>query len=191
MLRRLMMAGQSNPSAGSDDFDVDSSLLYTITKDTGAPTIAIASSMMTITSPAGCQASVTRNGTSIQNGYVEADASIAQDSGLLFRFIDQNNFYLLAMKDDTSAGSADNLVLYKRVSGSFTPITSSNVTWPRGTSATIRLSGTGVTIKVSFNGTDVITITDGSISGPGKIGLRGNGPPGGTTDNKFLALRWG
>lgn len=191
MLRRAMMAGDAAPTGNTDDFSTDTLSSYTMTMDGGSPSAAIAGGVLTITSPAGCQASLTRNGTSILNGYVEADIDTAQDSGLLLRFQDQNNFYLLAISDDSGSNPTINLTLYRRVSGTFTALSSYDAVFPRGTQKTIKLYASGTSIKAAFDGVDVISVTDSSITSAGKIGMRGNGPPGGTSDNKFKALRWG
>lgn len=177
--------------SGADDFNADTTANYTMTRDWGAPSAAIAGGVLTITSPAGCQASLTRNGTSILNGYVEADIDTAQDSGLLLRFQDQNNFYLLAISDDSGDSPSDNLRLFRRVSGVFTSLGTYAAVFPRGTQKTIKLYASGSSIKAAFDGVDVISATDSSITSAGKIGMRANGPSGGTTNNKFNALRWG
>ena len=191
MLRRAMMAGDAAPTGNTDDFSTDTLSSYTMTMDGGSPSAAIAGGVLTITSPAGCQASLTRNGTSIQNGYVEADIDTAQDSGLLLRFQDQNNFYLLAVSDDSGSNPTTNLNLYRRVSGTFTSLGTYNAGFTRGIQRTIKLYASGSTIKASFDGVDVISVTDSAIASAGKIGMRANGPPAGTTNNKFNALRWG
>lgn len=182
--------GAAAGGGGSDDFSSDTRSLYTMTQDSGAPTAAIASGVLTLTSPAACQSSFTRTGTSVLDGWVEADIDTAQDSGLLFRFLDQSNFYLLAISDDSGSNPSSNLQLYRRVSGAFTAMGTYNTAWSRGSARTIRLEAVGSSIKAYIGGVEVISATSAHIATAGKIGVRGNGPPGGTNNNKFNALRW-
>lgn len=192
MMRRFWATSSGGGGGGgTDDFSTDTLSSYTMTMDGGSPSVAIAGGVLTITSPPGCQASLTRNGTSILNGYVEADIDTAQDSGLLLRFQDQNNFYLLAISDDSGSNPTANLMLYRRVSGVFTLLGTYDASFSRGIPKTIKLYASGSAIKCALNGVEVISATDASIGAAGKIGMRGNGPPVGTTNNKFNELRWG
>lgn len=190
MMRRFGQAASAT-AGGTDDFSTDTTASYTMTQDSGSPTAAIAGGVLTITSPAGCQASLTRNGTNILDGYVEADIDTAEDSGLLLRFQDQNNFYLRAICDDSGSNPSRNIWLWKRVAGTFSAIASYDASWARGTQNTIKFYASGTSIKAALNGADVISVTDSAISAAGKIGMRGNGPPAGTANNKLNALRWG
>jgi len=125
------------------------------------------------------------------DGYVEAVIDTAQDSGLLFRFSDQSNFYLLTISDDSGSDPTTNLRIFKRVAGAFTQLaTSTAITWPRGTPKTVRFSGVGADLEGAVDGVTIISASDSSITGAGRIGVRSNAPPGGGT-NTYDSLAWG
>ena len=117
---------------------------------------------------------------------IECDCDYAQDGGLILRFVDSNNHYMLALRDDSGAAPTQNFRLLKKVAGSFTELATSNFTWTRGTSVNVRFSVSGTTIKVFADGVEKISVTDSSITGPGGIGFRSD-----TSRSQYLALRWG
>ena len=190
MLRRGMMAGA--PTTYSEDaFDTDTSSLYTLA-GSGSPSFAISGGNCTITTPSGsANATVTRNGTSIYNGFVETETDQATDSGIVFRFVDNNNHYLLGLSDDSGVSSTNNVVLYRKLSGSYTPIgTILSISWARGVTKKFRLEGINSTLNVYVDGALAITVVDTAIASAGKIGMRGNYVSAGST-NRFGVLRWG
>ena len=191
MLRRTMMAGVYGPPVTSDDFSVDTSSQYTLA-GSGTPSFAIGGGYCTITTPSGAaNATVTRNGTSIYNGYVETETDMANDSGIVFRFVDNNNHYLLGLSDDSGASATINVMLYRKVSGSYTNITTPlNITWTRGSNKKFKLEGVGTTLNVYVDDVLVRTVVDSGIGVAGKIGMRGNYVSAGST-NRFDVLRWG
>lgn len=190
MLRRAMMAGNTAPSSGVDDFNSDTSSLYVMYKAGGNPVPSISGGVLTITaSTGGEEAAYVRTGTSILDGYVESDIDYAPDSGLVGRFVDYSNYYLLTACDDSGSNPSDNIRLFKRVSGVYTQLGSANITWSRGSQKTIRLQFSGSSIKGIVDGAEVISVTDTGISAAGNIGVRANGTSG--TQNKYNELRWG
>lgn len=189
----MLRLGQASAQAvdGVDTFDTDTRSLYTVNSAVAyVPTATIAGGVLTLTATVnGEEAAYTRIGTSIQNGYVEADIDYAPDSGLVGRFVDYGNYYLLTACDDSGSSPSSNLRLFKRVSGTYTQLGSANITWPRGTQKTIRLQFSGSSIKALVDGVEVISVTDTGVPGAGRIGVRANGSAG--TQNKYNALRWG
>lgn len=183
------------PVVNVDDFSTDTSSQYTLTKDgSGSASIVVSGGQLyvdhTVAYVLGDQVSVTRNGTSIADGYVEIETDYQDDGGLLGRFTDQSNFYLAAVYDDSGRAGGINLRLYKRVAGGFTQLGSGqNFTWTRGTKKTVRLTMSGTTISVSVDGTTLISVTDSSHTSAGKIGVRSNNPLTGVFDY-FDVLRW-
>lgn len=103
---------------------------------------------------------------------MEVDMTQANDSGLVARFQNNSNYYLLAIRDDSCSASENNLQVYKRQNGNYTSLAVANVTWPRGTQATIRFVVKGNTLKAYFNGTEVINIIDSTFTTAGLVGLR-------------------
>ena len=129
------------------------------------------------------------NDVSISDIAIETDINYADDGGLVVRFIDNNNYYLVTISDDSGANPTANIRIFKRVSGNFTQIGSSaNISWTRGTSKTIRFQVTGTALSASVNGSVVTSGTDSAITGPGRVGLRNNGN---SMITKFQEFRWG
>ena len=169
-----------------DTFAVDSTASYTQYADT-AGTWAVSGGELVATG--GSQALFIRNAMSYSNIVVEADVNWAHDGGLVLRFIDVNNYYLLVLTDDSGSAPLSNLAIYKRVSGTFTVLGSgTNITWPRGTSITAKFEANGSTLRSYVNGSLITTVTDSSIAGPGGVGVRNNVS---SQQSKYQALRWG
>jgi hypothetical protein len=104
---------------------------------------------------------------------VTADITVANfaNAGLVGRYLDANNYYLLHLPDNHTAQ------LYKYIAGSFTQLGS---TWDNGSAigtATFTLSMQGNAIKVLVNGVQRITATDGSLTAEGDFGFRSDGNP--------------
>lgn len=190
MMRRFGAPASSVPVSGVDDFNSDTRSLYVMYKADGDPVPSISGGVLTITaSTSGEEAAYVRTDTSILDGYVESDIDYAPDSGLVGRFVDYLNYYLLTACDDSGSNPSSNLRLFKRVSGTYTQLGSADITWPRGTQKTIRLQFSVSSIKALVDGVEVISVTDTGATGAGRIGVRANGSAG--TQNKYNALRWG
>ena len=167
-----------------DTFDSDTTAQYTQFSDSPA-TWAISGGELVATG--GTQSVFIRNGTSYANTAVEADINHAHDSGLVLRFIDNSNYYLLALSDDSGAAPTINARMFKRVSGAFTAIGgTTDFVWTRGTSKTIRFTASGTTLTVYVDGAQILTVTDSAIAGPGGVGMRNNL---GGQQTKFQAFR--
>lgn len=116
----------------------------------------------------------------VHKEYLSADVdlrveiSTAHDGGLLARFQDNDNYYMLALRDDSGANASSNLDLYKKQNGVFTEIKYANVTWPRGTKKSIRWVITGSQHSVYFDGTLIFSVQDSTFLNAGRIGLRNN-----------------
>lgn len=190
MLRRAMMAGNTAPSSGVDDFSSDTRSLYAMYKVHGDPVPSISGGVLTITAnTSGEEVAYVRTDTSILDGYVESDIDYAPDSGLVGRFVNYSNYYLLTTCDDSGSNPSNNIRIFKCVSGAYNQLGSADITWTRGSQKTIRLSFSGSSIKAIVDGAEVISVTDTGISAAGKIGVRANGTSG--TQNRFNELRWG
>jgi hypothetical protein len=112
---------------------------------------------------------------------IEVDSHYATDGGIVARFQDNNNYYLCAIRDDSSSLPTQNLQVYKRINGTYTSLGSANVTWVRGIQHTIRFRVIGSRLQASFDGTVVIDVTDTAIMSAGGVGLRANGSSTTTT----------
>lgn len=169
-----------------DLFDSDTTAHYTQTADTAA-TWAIANGELVATG--GNQAIFTRNGASYTDVAVEADVSWAHSGGLVLRVVDNSNYYLVALADDTSSATI-NIQVFKRVAGPFTQI-GSNVDiggWPRGMTRRFRFTAVGTTLKVYVDDWEVFSAVDSAHAGPGGVGMRNFG--GGTNASKYQAFRY-
>lgn len=181
-------SGLTVPGAGvtfnEDTFDSDTSAQYTQFADT-AGTWAISGGQLVATG--GAQSLFIRNGTSYTDVAIEADINHAYDGGLVLRFTNNSNYYLLVLSDDSGVSPTQNLRLYKRVSGTFTQIGGSNITWPRGASKAVRLQASGTTISAVVDGVTAISVTDSAHAGPGGVGMRNSGSG---QQTKYQAFRW-
>lgn len=180
---RFWQAQWKWPSKYSDTFDVDSTGSYTQYSDS-AGTWSIASGELTATG--GSQSVFIRNGTSFTDVKIECDINQARDAGLVVRFIDNSNYYVLVLSDDAGAASAQNLSIYKRSAGSLTQLAWADMTWVRGVSKKIRFAVVGTTLSAMVDGVSVLSVTDSTHAGPGGVGMRNNS----ATPAKYQAFRW-
>lgn len=182
----------SAPSYGalpfSDGFDTNTIANYTVRQDSGTPAWTISGSAMNVAGVVGSQSTCTVNGFSQADVSAEVITSGAADSGVVVRYQNQNNFYLVTMSDGSGTNPTQQLRLFKRVSGTFTQLGSSvNMGWTHLATHTVRLTATGNSIVVYFDGVAQISVTDSSISAAGSVGMRSNASSG----DFFAAFNWG
>lgn len=183
-----------------DDFDTGFSSLETHTPNTGTSWSKVIDNSMGLTVQSYNQyVNVVSNGSSVgslytaSSTYSTADYEIlahinfagATDSNygrwLAVRVQDASNMYALRV--------GGTMKIYKRVSGTWTELTSTttvptiqNLTSPyRADWFSLRASGT--TISATINGTEVLSVTDASISTAGKAGIGLGRVNTGVTDN--------
>ena len=125
----------------------------------------------------GIQSVLIRKDQSVFNGFVEVDASMVDDGGLVLRFLDNTHYYLLAIRDDGAPAprNVDNLQIYRRNgtgAGGFSSLFRKNVTWPRGETHRIRFSVNGSTFTVAMDGVVLGGITEPSLDSGTGFGLR-------------------
>jgi hypothetical protein len=167
-----------------DTFDTDSTAQYTEYAVVPA-TWTIANGELTVTN--GRDAAFIRNGTSYTDVAIEADVDTAKNGGLVLRFMDVNNYYLMQLRDD-SEGASISVILYKYTNGSANWLAQGDISWPAGTSHTFRFQIVGSTITGFADGQQICQANDSSYPGPGGVGMRS--PPGGGGVTKFQAFRW-
>ena len=166
-----------------DTFDTDSSAQYT-QHNAGSWTISGGE----LVAVGGTQTAFIRNGTSFADVIVECDSNFTDSGGLVARFQDANNYYILRMMDDSGAIPTQNLAILRRSGGSNTTLASVDLSWPRNTTAKTRFELIGATINGYFNETLVVTATDSTITAAGGVGVRNDG--GGSSTSKYQAFRW-
>lgn len=173
--------GQPDPTI--DYFNTNTSANYTNTAKSGGSTATVtydtADSRVTLSGGSGglyLYTAISDNDVDLIADMDESDAG-----GLVWRFVDTNNYYELGAYDDSSSGGFTNqLRLYKVVSGTRSLIGSaSTIAWPRSTPGTspykrLRVTMLGTTITVYFDGTVMQTATDATFAS-GKMGLRNDG----------------
>ena len=180
----LTVPGSPGFTFNEDAFATDTSASYTQYADT-AGTWAISGGELVATN--GAHALFIRNGTSYTDVVIEADINHAHNGGLVLRFIDNNNYYLATLCDDSGGSPTQNLQLFKRVAGTFTQIGSNiNLAWVRGTSKKVRFQISGTALSISIDGTLALSGTDSAIAGPGGVGMRNSD----TGQSKYQAFRW-
>lgn len=168
-LPRYEYARQAAP-VWSDLFNVDDLAQYTSGGDVAA-TWSISGGVLSGTG--GTQATLIKNSLTLADCEIEVNCDQAHVAGIVARYQDNNNYYLLETLDDSSPTPTQNLKIWKRVSGTFTNIINTDVTWVRGTSKLIKFSLNGNLLEVWFDGVKVISVTDTTFTSGG-VGLRNN-----------------
>lgn len=116
---------------------------------------------------------LTKSDLVLRDCEIEINCDQAAAGGIVARYQDDDNFYLLYFRDDT-AHATQNLKLYKMVSGTWVDISDwVDVTWIRAVSKTIKLTLHGSRIEVWFDGVYVIDETDTAFK-CGKAGIYNN-----------------
>ena len=105
-----------------------------------------------LVSTGGNEAKFVRDEFTYTDVDIEVDSTWAADGGIIARFQDNNNYYLCAIRDDSSSLPTQNLQVYKRINGTYTNLGSANVTWVRGIQHTIRFRVIGSRLQASFDG---------------------------------------
>lgn len=124
----------------------------------------------TLTASGGRQSKLVVNGLTAQDVELEVQLSASVDGGLVARFQDNNNYYLLAIRD--GSGYPANLEIYKRSQGNYTSLGIAPISWPAGTQPSIKFVVRGSRLEAYLNGQVVLSLEDSSISTAGSVGLR-------------------
>ena len=160
-------------TAISENFDFDNNLFYTSTGDTAAVWTWATGNSRLEGSATGAQSLLIRGNFFAQDVDFFTTMDQAGDSGVVARVQDSNNYYLLAIRDNTHQ-AADGLQVYKRVAGTFTSLGSATITWVRGDSHKIHFTLVASRLQVYFDNILQISIIDTTYAGSGRIGFRVN-----------------
>lgn len=134
----------TRPGAGGhDSFGSKSLSSYTHYSDNGNPWQVSPDTLKA--DGVGLQSVLIRNGSGFSDGYVEIETNHVDDGGLVLMFLDNEHYYLLAIRDDSSPQPRpqENLEIYERSgsgAGGFHILWLKDIVWPRGTAHRIRFS---------------------------------------------------
>lgn len=165
-----------------DLFDADQLAAEYTKYEEAAGTYTVSGGSLSVVTGAG-RSFLIKNNLLLQNCKLIINSDQMQDGGIVARWQDINNHYVLVINDDSGATPAQNLKLNKRVGGTYTTIASADITWTRGVSKPIELDLYDLLLEVLFDGVKVISITDTAFTGGG-VGLRSGS--GVSTPNHFL-----
>jgi hypothetical protein len=181
-----------------DPFDRDDlASSYDAYADAGNPRWVIANGRLEGVGPAN-QAVLIRKGVSFKDGWVEAQSTRADDGGLVLRFQNPNDYYLLAFRDDSAPSPRGtlNLAMYHHTGGQYNEMWREDVYWPRGTRHTIRFEAKADTMRAWFDGQmrgeiELSFLRNDFLPylGPGGVGVRQYGGDS-TWISTFDSFRW-
>lgn len=143
----------------------------------------------------GLQSVLIRKSVSVSDGWVEAVVDSVDDGGLVLRFSDNENYYLLAIRDDAapSPRNVDNLQVYRRSGegqGGFVSLWRMNVVWPRGVSHRVRFEAVGKNLTIYLDSNQVGSFFDPRyLTGTG-VGVRHYGNNASWV-SRYRRLSWG
>lgn len=191
----------SQPDPTTDGFTTNTSANYTSTFRTGGSALTAtydtANSRLILTGGTNGIYLYTAISRSDIDFFADLDQSDA--GGLVWRFVDASNFYYLLIGDSlASSGTKNTITLYKVASNVQTQLGTATISYnvgpttnyytvnfTRGTFRRFRVSMLSGTISVYVDGNALITYTDGSPLGAGKMGLYNNG---GTIGSRYYQL---
>ena len=126
----------------------------------------------------GVQSVLVRKDDEFLDGWVEIETNHVDDGGLVLRFLDNEHYYLLAIRDDSAPAprGEENLEIYERNgpgAGGFQIVWLKDIVWPRGTTHRIRFEAVGITFSVYVDNTLIGSVNRfAAFSGGSRFGLR-------------------
>lgn len=135
----------------------------------------------------GANAFLLYNGLVVQDVDVVADLDQSDAGGVVWRQVDDRNFYDISVQDGSSP-DPQKLILHKITGGVRTILTSVPISFTRGTPHRVRVTMVGASVTVYFDGTLTMTYADPHPLASGLIGLR-NDSIGSSGTARFYRLR--
>jgi len=126
----------------------------------------------------GLQSVLIRRDDEFLDGSVEIETSRVDDGGLVLRFLDNEHYYVLAIRDDSAPQprGEENLEIYERAgpgAGGFQVVWMKDIVWPRGTSHRIRFQAVGQSFSVYVDDALIGTVNRlPAFSGGSRFGIR-------------------
>jgi hypothetical protein len=145
---------------------------------------------LTATGPAEHELLI-RSGAAFADGWVETVSKQSDDGGLVLRFADSRNYYLLGFRDDAAPfpRGSRNIQLYRAVNDGFREVGTADVAWPRGAVRRVRFEAEGAVLRAYLDGELVASWTDPFPLGTGGFGVRHYGMNA-TWATRFELFRW-
>lgn len=168
--------GQPDPTI--DGFSSDSSANYSSTFRTGGAVAAWTydTANKRVVATGGVNA-VFLNSIIIQADIdLYCDLDRADAGGIVWRYVDASNFYVLVVGDSlASVGTPNTAVLYKIAAGVATQLATASISFVRGTYHRFRVTMLVGAITATMDGTALFAYTDASPLAAGQVGLYTNG----------------
>lgn len=159
-----------------DSFDTDTSGNFTSAFTTGGSVAfwGYETTSSRIIADDGANASYLYNDIETEDFDIQATYTYSDFGGLVGRWIDANNHYIFAIRDDHAPAASNSVQAFKVVGGSQTTIGPSNIpiNFPRFAPHIFRVVMIGSTITLYFDGEQIASFTDTSITGAGMVGMR-------------------
>jgi hypothetical protein len=169
----------NQPDATQDLFNTNTFANYTNTCKSGGSVASVTqdTAFSNLVLVGGSSALYLNNSISTSDVELLCDMDESDSGGLVWRKMDANNYYELAVHDALStSGFVNQLRLYKVASGTRSLLGSaSSITFTRGTFHRVRVKMQGGLINVYWDGQCKQSYLDTSPLGAGACGLRNNG----------------
>ena len=123
-----------------------------------------------LSTASGTNATLLKTGLTLADGEIIVNSDQAFQGGIVVRHVDNNNYYMLYLCDDSGGTPAGNFRIQRRVAGVFTQLATANLLWTRGVSINIRFTFRGSLIEAWFNGVRVLSVVDTNFT-TGGVGL--------------------
>jgi hypothetical protein len=138
------------------------------------------------------QSVLIRSGEIMGDGWVEATIAHADGSGLVLRFQNEANYYLLALRDDASPSPLEweNVKIYKRAAGEWLELWETDIEWKRGEPRRVRFQADGDRLSVFLDGALVASVVDELPFPAGGFGVRHYGASHASV-SRYTSLAWG
>lgn len=123
----------------------------------------------------GSQSILTPSDASFTNGEISCIISQADDGGMVLRLLDNNNYYLVTIRDNSASSPSvrNQLYLYKRGGGNYSIIGSANIPlFTRNTPTKMTFYAKGDNLIVKVKDIIYINVTDSTFTSSGKCGVR-------------------
>ena len=172
-LPRYELTRLPRPPVWQDLFDTDQLATQYVSGGDTPATWAVSGGVLS--GAGGVQATLLKTGLTLADGEIAVNVSQAHAAGIIARHVDNHNYYLLTLSDDSGGFPAQNVRLLRRIAGIFSVAAFADVVWARGTPAHIRLTFHGSRLEAWVNDVRVISVGDPNFTA-GSVGLRNSTP---------------